>query len=154
VRKKIARDVLEVGGDQLGGAAPSTGSGHEGAGMWCGRLHLRLQGALGAQQQLVGVVVRCPSACRRERDHARGPSTGRELQGQITAERVAHQVRAAKPRVIHHALQRFDQCGAADLDRDRRTARMPGQRGRKNIVMALQRRQHELPGAPCVHEPV
>ena len=60
----------------------------------------------------------------------------------------------SKPDVVHRALDGVGQHGAGDLALDRGPARVPGQGQGQDVVVALQRGQHELPRPPRVDESV
>jgi len=72
----------------------------------------------------------------------------------VAAERVADQVRGLEPRLVHAALDRVGHRFGAALAGERRAARVPGQRRREDVVAALERGQHELPGPPGLEEAV
>jgi hypothetical protein len=95
-----------------------------------------------------------PAAGRRERDDRSRPSARGELQRDVTAERVAGEVRHLEARLVHRALDGVGEHGVADLPLDRRAAGVAGQRRCEHVVMGLERRQHQLPGAPGVGEAV
>jgi hypothetical protein len=57
-------------------------------------------------------------------------------------------------RRVHRPLDRVGQHVVVDIAVERRPAGVTGQRGRENVVAALERRQDELPRAPRVGEAV
>jgi len=63
-------------------------------------------------------------------------------------------VRGLEPGVVHRPLDRVDGAGLTGGGVEGRTAGMPGERQREDVVATLERRQHELPRPPGVHEPV
>jgi hypothetical protein len=89
-----------------------------------------------------------------EANSSRNESSPSAQQRDVAAERVAGDVRGLKARLVHGALDRIGDEGAADLAFQRRPARVPRQGRREHVVVALQRRQHQLPRPPRVGEAV
>jgi hypothetical protein len=54
--------------------------------------------------------------------------------------------------LLHRTLDPVGERRIADLPLDRRPAGVTRKRGGKDVVMALERRQSELPGAPGIEE--
>jgi len=76
------------------------------------------------------------------------------VQREPAAERVPGDVGPPEPRPVHGPLHRVDEHGFAGLALERRAAGVAGQGERQDVVTALQRGQHQLPGAPAVAEAV
>ena len=154
MREQVGWDVFEVGRDQLRRAAPALRRGNERRSARCGRLDQGLQFPLRMQQILVGHVSGRPAAGRRERDDACRPASRCELKRDVAAERVADEMRELKTRRVHRAFHSINERVRADRSVNRLASCVAGQRQCKYVVLALQHRQHELPGPPRVHEAV
>ena len=120
-----------------------------------GRLHLLLHRRLEVERLLQRVVALRPAAGGRER-HDR-PARGRARRAAARRSRRASCRRCARsrsPRRPSRARPRRGGRRRVDLALERRPARVAEQRRGEHVVVALERRQHELPRPPRVGEAV
>ncbi len=110
---------------------------------------------LAGEQVVEESIAGRPASGRSEGDDRLRPATGRELECDVAAERVADEVGSSEPGVIHRT---FDRVGHPP-DRDafageRGTSGVTEQGRREDVVVLLEPRHDQLPDTPRVHEPV
>ena len=146
--------MLVVDGREFGRAAATLEGGVDLVGERDGGteqvLHRREEGEGLAE----GLVAGGPAAGRGKGNHRFGPTAGGKLESEVAAERAADQVRSLDPGLVHPPFNRLDKCAVVDLTIERGAAGVAGQGRREDVVLLLQRRQHQLPGAPGVDETV
>ena len=111
-------------------------------------------GRLEVEHVLERVVALRPAAGGSNRHHRPSAPTRGELERDVAAQRVADQMGGVESRVVHRTFDRVRQDGVGHRPVDPRAARVSRQRQRQHVVPVLERRQHELPGAPGVDEAV
>ena len=151
---ELGGQVLVVGGDELGCPAPALRGGDERLDVRDGPAQLRLHRCVERERLAVGLVPARPAASGCQRHDRFGPSARRELQRDEAAERVADDMRGRKTGGIHRPLDRIGDRRRIDRALQRRSAGVADQRRRQHVVVALQRRQHQLPAPPRVGEAV
>ena len=135
-------------------AAPALSGGQQRQRVRRGRLRRLDHRRLEAERVPVRLVAPRPAPCGGKRnDRFRAAARG-ELKRDVAAERVAGDVRRLEAGLVHRPLDRVGEHGVAHLPFDRRPTRVAGERGRQDIVTALERGQNELPDAPRVGEAV
>jgi hypothetical protein len=154
VCEQLRRDVLEADDHVLRGPAPALGRGHDRVGMRRGDAGLLVQRREEPRRRHLRRVAGSPAAGRRERDDRLRPAACGELQRDVAAERVARDVSGREACGVHRALDRVGQRVHRDGPVERWAAGVPGHGGSEHVVLALEHRQHELPGPPRVGEPV
>jgi hypothetical protein len=113
-------------------------------------VQLRLQREhLCAQRVLAG-----PAARGREGHHGARAAPRGELERDETAERARDDVGGFEARVVHGTFGRVGHQLSGGRAFERRPARVAGEGRGEDVVPALERGQHELPGAPRLHEAV
>jgi hypothetical protein len=155
VGEQRRRDVLVVRGRRGGRPAAAQVGGHQLLGARRGREHFRAHRWEVVQDRLVGVVAGGPAARRGERhDRAGAPACG-ERQREVAAERVSDQVRGREAGLVHRGLEQVGRGAGVERVRvQRRPAGVADERGSKDIMSLLERRQDQLPRAPRVGEAV
>ncbi len=150
---EVGRDVLGVLGEEDRRGPPALRGRGDRRRVRGGGLDLVLYRAQRRERRDRLVAVR-PAARGRERDDGPRASARRELQRDESAERVADDVRGLEAGRVHRALDRVGQDVGADLALEPRTAGVADERRGEHVVMAFERRKHELPGAPRAGEAV
>jgi hypothetical protein len=154
VREQLGRDVLEVRRERLRRPAAPFGRRDDLVGVGRRSLHLckrvvEVGGRVGER-----VVRPRPAAGRRQRDDRLRPPACRQLEREEAAERVAGDVRRREAGLVHRPLERVRERGGAELALEPGPTRVAGERRREHVVLPLERRQDEIPGAPGVGEAV
>ena len=111
------------------------------------------RGEVGLRLPVRGVAL-SPSPRRGKRHHGLRAPTRCELERHVAAERVTDDVRGLESGRVHGPLDRIGELRLLELPVQRGTAGMTEQRRRQNVVVALQSRQHQLPGPPGIGEPM
>ena len=154
MNEQFRRDVLEVGCDELGRAAPSLRRRHDLLGVRDRGLEQLLHRLEVGERVLEPGIALGPAARRGERHHGVRPPPLGELQRNEAAQRVADDVRRLESCFVHRLLHRVGDQGVVELPGDRRAARVAGQGGREDVVALLELGQDELPAPPGVGEAV
>jgi len=154
VGEQLGGDVLVVDGRVERRAALALRRGEQLLRVGRDRLDLLVQLGEEVECLAVGVVALRPAAAGRERHHRPRPAARRELERHVAAQRVADDVRGLEARVVHRPLELVGDEVGGDLSVERRAAGVADERRGEHVVMLLELRQHEVPGAPGVHEAV
>ena len=154
VRDQVRREVLVALGDHQGGLATTLRRRDDPIGVDRRHPEQLLGGGEIGERVPERIIAGGPAAGRGERDHAPGTSPLGELERQVAAQRVADDMCRLDSRLVHHRLERVGERALVRLPIERGAAGMTGQRRCEHVVPPLKGRQHKLPGAPRIGEPM